>query len=253
MINLRNTNIVFLLIAAGLLYMRAPWYGYVVALVPYTLLLFWGSYNVGSDFYIRVTCHGPSDARRIAITFDDGPADQYTPEVLDVLAQHGVAAAFFCIGKNISGREALLRRMQAEGHLVGNHSFSHHTWFDLFSTRRMSADLARMDEAVLSALGMKPRLFRPPYGVTNPNLARAIRRGGYTPIGWNVRSLDTVIDDPIKLLNRVTAGLTPGAIVLFHDTSVATLEMLPGFITAARAAGFDFIRLDNLCNLTPYA
>jgi peptidoglycan/xylan/chitin deacetylase (PgdA/CDA1 family) len=253
MINLRNTNIVFVLIMAALFYCGVPFYVYVVLGIIYTLPLFWGSYYVGSNFYVPILCQGPADLRQVALTFDDGPMDQYTPAILDVLAQHGVEAAFFCIGANIEGHEALLKRIRDEGHLVGNHSFSHHTWFDLFSSRRMSADLARMDQAVRGVLGVTPKLFRPPYGVTNPNLARAIRRGGYTPIGWNVRSLDTVMTDPVKLLSRVTAGLTPGAIVLLHDTSVTTLDMLPGFITAARAAGYTFVRLDKMCNLTPYA
>ena len=102
-------------------------------------------------------------------------------------------------------------------------------------------------------IGMEPRLFRPPYGVTNPNLKKAIQRGGYTPVGWSIRSMDTVIKDAGKLLEKVTISLKPGAVVLFHDTSKSTLDILPEFIDYAREKGYSFIRLDKLLNLEPYA
>jgi peptidoglycan/xylan/chitin deacetylase (PgdA/CDA1 family) len=89
--------------------------------------------------------------------------------------------------------------------------------------------------------------------VTNPNVRRAVYRGGYTPIGWNVRSLDTVINNAPALLKKVSSALRPGAIILFHDTSASTLAMLPDFIRAVRAKGYTIRRLDKMCNLTPYA
>ena len=117
----------------------------------------------------------------------------------------------------------------------------------------MHADLAKMDKALQTATGLKPRLFRPPYGVTNPNLARAVRRGKYIPIGWNIRSLDTVNKSPTDLLQKVEKALRPGAIVLFHDTSASTATILGEFIDKARSGGYDIARLDKMCNLIPYA
>lgn len=279
MLNLRNTTIALAVAIALLAWWHAPWYGYVVAVVAYTLPLAWGSYHIGSNFYIRVITRGPAGhtgggaspegavgrgastggaggrggAGAIALTFDDGPMEQYTPQILDILKEKAAPATFFCIGKNIPGREGLLKRIHDEGHLIGNHSYSHHFWFDLFSTRHMRTDLRQMDTAVKAAVGVTPRLFRPPYGVTNPNLAKAIRREGYTPVGWNVRSLDTVIDDPVKLRKRIEKALTPGAIVLLHDTMETTLVMLPQLIDEARAAGYTITGLDKMCNIAPYA
>jgi peptidoglycan-N-acetylglucosamine deacetylase len=252
MLNSRNIIIVFIVVLVILVYLGQPIWVCALWGLLCTLPLGWGSYSISSNVYIPVLCSGPKDRRVIALSFDDGPAEQYTPQILEILEGRGVEAAFFCIGTNIKGREGLLRRIHEGGHLIGNHSYSHHFWFDLFSSRRMRADLAQMDAAVREVLGVTPRLFRPPYGVTNPNLARAIRRGGYTPVGWNVRSLDTVINDPVKLTERVSAALKPGAIILLHDTSAATLAMLPRFIDAARIAGYAFQRLDKMCNLTPY-
>jgi peptidoglycan/xylan/chitin deacetylase (PgdA/CDA1 family) len=117
----------------------------------------------------------------------------------------------------------------------------------------MLADLQLTDLAMESTVGIKPTLFRPPYGVTNPNLKKAIINGGYTPIGWSVRSMDTVTNNKRKLLDKITRSLKPGAIYLFHDTSKTTLAVLPAFISYARESGYEIIRLDKMLNLNPYA
>jgi peptidoglycan/xylan/chitin deacetylase (PgdA/CDA1 family) len=117
----------------------------------------------------------------------------------------------------------------------------------------MYEDLQRMDALVQKVIGLKPKLFRPPYGVTNPNLKRAFAKGNYIPVGWNIRSLDTMIGDEQKLLAKVTKALKPGAVVLFHDTGKAIPAVLPAFIKHARAKGYEIVRLDKLLKLEPYA
>ncbi len=230
-----------------------PWTSYLLLAVAWLGLVGYGSAVIGSQFFIPVRCSAPTTEKQIALSFDDGPIQEFTPELLQILAEHRVPAAFFCIGHRVAGHENLLRQLYEAGHLLGNHSFSHHRWFDLFSASRMLADLQRANEAIHAATGLRPRLFRPPYGVTNPNLARAIRRGGFVPIGWNLRSLDTVIHDEKKLLRRVLRGLRPGAVVLFHDTSPATRAILPQFIREATARGYTFVRLDQLLRVEAYA
>lgn len=230
-----------------------PWFSYLLLAAAWLGLIAYGSAVVGSQFFIPVLCSAPTTEKQIALSFDDGPVEEFTPALLQILAEHRVPAAFFCIGNRIAGKEALLRQLHEAGHLIGNHSFSHHRWFDLFSASRMLADLQRASEAVESATGLRPRLFRPPYGVTNPNLARAIRRGGFVPIGWSLRSLDTVVRDEKKLLRRALRGLRPGAVVLFHDTSATTRAILPQFIREATALGYTFVRLDQLLRVEAYA
>jgi peptidoglycan/xylan/chitin deacetylase (PgdA/CDA1 family) len=117
----------------------------------------------------------------------------------------------------------------------------------------MNLDLQMMNEATLKVTGVKPRLFRPPYGVTNPNLKKAIEKNNFIPIGWSVRSMDTVAKDAQKLLSKVTRSLKPGAIVLFHDTSKATVDMLSAFLQEVKQSGYEIVRLDKLLNLEPYA
>ena len=230
-----------------------PFYVYFIAAIIYSLILFWGSYDVSSNFYFDVICEGKTKEKQIAISFDDGPAREYTPHILQILKEENVPAAFFCIGKRIAQNESLLKQVHEAGHIVGNHSYSHATWFDLFSADRMYQDLKATDAIIQKVIGVKPKLFRPPYGVTNPNLRKAVIEGKYISVGWNIRSLDTVITDHQRLLLKVTKALKPGAVVLFHDTGKAIQSVLPAFIELARQEGFEFVRLDKLLKLEPYA
>lgn len=160
---------------------------------------------------------------------------------------------FFCIGNRIAGNEELLKSINQQGHIIGNHSYSHHFWFDLFSPKKMLSDMKLMDVIVNEYTGLTPKLFRPPYGVTNPNVKKAIINGEYIPIGWSIRSMDTVIKDEKKLLKKVTKNIKPGAIILFHETSKTTLNMLPEFIKYVKAKDYEIMRLDKMLNLQPYA
>lgn len=257
MLNFRNTNIVFgcllvLLVVADLLYGVSLWACVALAFV-YPLILFYGCYYIGSNFFIQVMCSAETDKKIITITFDDGPDSVNTPQILNILQKHHVPAAFFCIGNRIAGKGAVLKQIHEQGHIIGNHSFSHHFWFDLFSSAKMLDDMRLMDQAMKQATGLTPLLFRPPYGVINPNLKKAVIKGGYVPIGWSVRSMDTVINDPQKLLNKVVSRLNPGAVFLFHDTGAAIISVLPLFIEQAKAQGYQIVRLDKMLNLQAYA
>jgi peptidoglycan/xylan/chitin deacetylase (PgdA/CDA1 family) len=202
---------------------------------------------------MKVLCRAKTNAMQIAISFDDGPACEHTAAILQVLKSNNVPAVFFCIGKNIAGNEVLLRQITDEGHIIGNHSYSHHFWFDLFSAKKMMEDVQMMSDTVKNTTGIAPRLFRPPYGVTTPNMKSVMQQGGFTAIGWNIRSLDTVIKEEEKLLKKINDQLQPGAIVLLHDTSKTTLNILPRFIAGARSKGYEFVRIDKLLNVAPYA
>jgi peptidoglycan/xylan/chitin deacetylase (PgdA/CDA1 family) len=187
----------------------------------------------------------------IAISFDDGP-DEYSSRLLDILKENQVEAAFFCIGKKMAGKEELIKRMIREGHIIGNHSFSHHPLFDLFSSRKMLTDIKKTNHLVENITGLQPRFFRPPYGVTNPNLKKAVLQGGFISIGWSIRSYDTVIRNQHHLLNKILSALKPGAILLLHDTSEASVNILPDLLKSIRDRGYQIIRLDKMINLKPY-
>jgi peptidoglycan/xylan/chitin deacetylase (PgdA/CDA1 family) len=239
------------LVGYDLLY-AAPLFIYIILFLLYSFVLFYGCYYIASNFFIPVICSANTDKEQIAISFDDGPSKAYTAEILQILKDNNIEAAFFCIGKNIPGNEIILKQIHNEGHIIGNHSFSHHFLFDLFSAKKMCKDLARLDEMIESLIGLKPKLFRPPYGVINPMVRNAIIKSRYIPISWNVRSLDTVIKNEQKLLNKVNQSLKPGAIFLFHDTSKTTLTILSAFIQHVKESGYEIVRLDKMLNLKAY-
>ncbi|HTD42432.1 MAG TPA: polysaccharide deacetylase family protein [Mucilaginibacter sp.] len=257
MLNFRNTNILFislliLNIDADLMF-GVGIYTYIVLLLVYSLLLFYGCYYIGSNFFIPIICSLKTDKKIIAISFDDGPDPVNSPRILELLRDHQAESVFFNIGSKVSGNEAILNQTHNEGHIIGNHTFSHHFWFDLFSFKKMAADMQMMDEEMNGVIGKKPKLFRPPYGVTNPNIKRAIIAGNYTPVGWSVRSMDTLIKDEKKLLNKLINKVKPGAVFLFHDTSKTTVSILPAFLNHVKSNGYEIIRLDKMLNLQPYA
>ncbi len=256
MLTFRSTNIIFsilllALIALDLQY-KVPVLAYPLLVISYTLVLFYGSYFVQSQFYLKTVCRANTDQKKIALTFDDGPLDNYTPQILSILATSKVKATFFCIGKNAENNTNLLRDIHQQGHIIGSHSFSHSFWFDLLSPKKMEADLQQAHNLFKAALGLDVRWFRPPYGVTNPNLKKAVGRMGYTAIGWNVRSMDTVAKEEQVLLNKLKQALKPGAIFLFHDTIGITVKVLPHFISYAQQQGYEIAPLDKLLNLQPY-
>lgn len=257
MLTFKNVNIFFvsvliILVAADIMY-DLPFISFILLLFFYSLIVFYGCYYIRSDFFMKVYCEAVTTNKEIAISFDDGPAENYTAQILETLKVNNVEAAFFCIGSRIEGNEALLKMINENGHIIGNHSYSHHFFFDLFSSKRMLNELRLMDKETEKLTGVKPKLFRPPYGVMNPNLSNAIQEGNYIPVGWSVRSMDTVTKDEKKLLKKICKGITPGAVFLFHDTSKATVNILPAFIKHVKELGYNFVRLDKLLALKPYA
>jgi len=249
--NILFISLILLSLVAQTVY-GVPVYFYVILAGVYSSLLFYGCYYVGSNFFIPIICSAKTDKKVIALSFDDGPIEN-TLQILQMLKASNAKAAFFCIGSRITESKAILKQAYDEGHLIGNHTFSHHFWFDMFSSKKMLADMRMMDEALDSVIGKTPKLFRPPYGVTNPNLKKAILKGNYIPVGWSMRSMDTVIKNEKKLLNKVISKIKPGAVFLFHDTSNTTVAVLPAIIKHIQANGYEIIRLDKMLNLQAYA
>jgi peptidoglycan-N-acetylglucosamine deacetylase len=227
-----------------------PLWWYVVLVLVFIGLTAAGSFLLSWEFYLPVRSSGSGNA--IALTFDDGPVPGKTDRILDVLASRDVKASFFCIGSRVAANRSLAGRIFNEGHLLGNHSFFHSPTFDLQSTSMITKELSDTDTAIHEVTGKKPKFFRPPYGVTNPMVARAVSRRNYTVIGWSVRSFDTVIRDPRKLFQRVSKPLRGGDIVLFHDHCDQTIEILPALLDHIKNLGLKVVRVDELLNEKPY-
>ncbi len=250
MLNIKTTNILFIILFLALCILRCFIFVniifFILLLVEYLLLLIYGSVFINSNFYIKTICSKTNNNNEIAITFDDGPVKEITPLILDVLKEFDVKAAFFCIGNNIINNKSILKQIDNEGHIIGNHSFSHSNYFDFFSSKKMTEELIKTEDIIFQTIGKKVTYFRPPYGVTNPALKKAVNKMNYTVIGWSLRSFDTKYKDPAKILSRVTKKLKSGDIILFHDINPEIINVLRNFIKYALSNNYKFVRLDKL-------
>src|SRR5579872_1722915 len=136
------------------------------------------------NFFCRAICRGALGRMKVALTFDDGPDAAATPEVLDLLKREGISAAFFCVGKNVAVHPEIVRRIADEGHLLGNHSYTHPWYISLLRAQGLRKEIERTQAAIEAAAGEKPRYFRPPSGMTGPNFPRALKATGLTLVGW---------------------------------------------------------------------
>lgn len=215
-------------------------------------LTIWGSFDIRLGYFIKTICRqSQTREREISITFDDGPTS-FTPAVLDLLAAHNLKATFFCIGSQIEKYPAIFTRILQEGHHFGNHTYTHPKNFGFLNTAEVEAEIAKTNEIILKTSGKSPLWFRPPFGVTNPSIAKALSRTRHTVIGWNIRSLDTVTEDETKILQRIESRLNPGGIILLHDTTQKTVRVLEQLLLTLDAKDYKVVPLDQLLNIPVY-
>lgn len=241
-----------------------------------TVFMVWASASIRSGVYVRAFCREKTDRKVVYLTFDDGPHPPETERVLDVLRERGARATFFLIGSKVSGNEAVLRRMLEEGHALGLHTYSHAGTFPLLSFDKMLADVNEGKCAVESVTGKKISLFRPPFGVTNPTIAKVVRTLGLQTVGWDVRSFDTMFckssehsckqsghsckqsehsckqsgysckqsgyDWYVPVVERIMKQVRPGSVILLHDRLDGASELLALLLDSLAASGYDFTR-----------
>ncbi|MFJ9948230.1 polysaccharide deacetylase family protein [Kitasatospora sp. NPDC091207] len=193
---------------------------------------------------------GTGTAPVVALTFDDGPHPRYTPRVLDVLARYDAPAAFFCIGLHALAHPAVVRRVSAEGHTLGNHSWSHAYLPDLGPTG-LADQLGFTADTLVHAGGgpRPPRWLRPPYGGRSPELLHAVAGLGLTTVLWDVDAKDWSRPGPEAIAQRVLSQVRPGSVVLMHDGGgdrSQTVAALPAVITGLRDRGYRVVDLEEL-------
>lgn len=220
---------------------------YLFCFLMFSAVVVWGSFDIGLNYFVNNFNHKRTKIKEVALTFDDGPTE-FTPQFLDLLKENDVKATFFCIGKQIEKYPEIFQRIIAEGHTVGNHTFSHADNTGFLSASKMIEEIERCDDVMLKTGTIKTNLYRPPFGVTNPNIARAIKRTGKKSIGWNVRSLDTVTQDEKKIYRKITKGLKKGSIILLHDTSQKTYNVLADLLVFLKDKNYSTFTIDKFEN-----
>jgi peptidoglycan/xylan/chitin deacetylase (PgdA/CDA1 family) len=188
---------------------------------------------------------GPVTDGSVCLTFDDGPHPEHTPRVLEALKQLGVRATFFVIGRHAERYPDLVRRLSAEGHDVGNHSFSH-TEPSQTSARQLFDDVSRSRELLTSLLGRAPRLVRPPKGKLTVAKLWGLWRSRQTVVLWNVDPKDYACRSADEVAAWFTSHpLTGGDLVLLHDNHPHAAAVLPGLIADVRRRGLRFVTVSE--------
>lgn len=178
----------------------------------------------------------------VALTFDDGPHETWTERLLDGLKERDVKASFFLMGENIAGKENLVQRMQAEGHLIGNHSFRH---VQLTKAGAEAVCQAVEDTELLIAeiTGARPQYLRPPYGDWNEDLEC---RMDMTTVMWTLDSLDWKLRNADAIVRRVEKSVKNGDIILMHDVFPTSVEAALRLVDLLKEKGYSFVTVDEL-------
>ena len=256
MLTHKNISLLAILLFVGLILTDynlglIHWSVYVIVLIAYLWIEFYGAATIQSNFHVKSICNNEQEKLEVALTFDDGPAGDQTEKVLTVLKEYKTKATFFCIGKNIELHKEQLLKIHREGHIIGNHSYTHDFWYDLQYKNAFVEDMKKTNLLVNEITGQKMQFFRPPYGVTTPALARAVKSMNIDVIGWNIRSFDTSNKDGV--LNRVSSQLKPGSIILLHDSINDSEKILVSVLELLKEKKYSVVPLDQLISKKAYA
>ncbi len=182
----------------------------------------------------------------VAMTFDDGPSPKLTPKLLDMLKERGIKATFYVVGTNAAEYPEILQRMIAEGHEIGNHSWSHPS-LNRMGEAAVKSQLDRTNAAIVKATGIKPATMRPPYGATNAKLNKRFdEEYGMKVIMWSVDPLDWKYRNADRVTREIVSGATPGGIILAHDIHSSTVAAMPGTLDALKTKGYEFATVSEL-------
>jgi len=191
----------------------------------------------------------------VALTFDDGPNPEYTDKILDILSAKKAPAAFFMVGRHVEKYPEVARRVFAEGHDIGNHTFTHR---DLVPATRktIEKEVNKTDQAIMDIVGIRTRLFRPPRGIISNAGRKLLVEMGYTIALWTVSAVDWRGLPPKAIVKRITRHIRTGGVILFHDSGAVlrseganrgnTVEALPLVIDELRRRGYEIVALSRM-------
>ncbi|MBI4289759.1 MAG: glycosyltransferase [Chloroflexi bacterium] len=224
-------------------------------------------FSPGSQVFGRVYSREPAPtkgvpapeapAKIIALTFDDGPNEPYTSQVLDILKRYDVKATFFVLGKNVEYYPEVTGRIIAEGHALGNHTYDHKKATALVEWDRQ---IDRAQDVIARTVGVKPRLFRPPFGQKTPWELDSMRKRGYVTIAWSISANDPNVRSSDVIARRVIRKAQPGGIILLHDgfetrhgwDRSPTVQALPAIVESLKAQGYTFVTIPELLDIPAY-
>ncbi len=206
-----------------------------------------------SPIFGKIFWKGAPGRNRIALSFDDGPNEPFTSQIIDILKRNEIQATFFVIGRNAERFPETLKRLVEEGHEVGNHTWTHEV-LPLKSPARIRAELARTSDFIEKVSGAAPSLFRAPHGWRNLCVNRAARECGLTPVAWTLGVWDTDRPGVETIMRRTIEGVADGCVLLLHDgrgmeqgaDSSQLVQALPLIIQELKRRGFEFVTVTEM-------
>lgn len=248
--------------AAGIIILAAlnkSWAAYSAAAIflIWFALSWYGVFNIRSQFIGKSYWRGNRNEKKIALTFDDGPYEPYTSQILEILKRYNILATFFLIGKNIERYPEAVKRIQEQGHEIGNHTYIHRRFFyTLFPAIR--DDINRCQNLIRNITGINTNLFRQPLGFRNPSIVKMVEDLNMHMIGWTFRTYDGTDQNPERIIKRALDNVSNGAIIVMHDgcdkenrKKDGTVEALPVILERLIKDGYKFVKVSELLSISP--
>ena len=182
------------------------------------------------------------DSKKIALTFDDGPHPYYTEQLLDGLKERDVKATFFVLGKHVEEYPELVQRMSEEGHLIGNHTYSH-MQLSQGNSEAFKEELVRTSELIENLTGQEVQYVRPPYGTWNKKFEKELNM---FPVLWNIDPLDWSSSNVSNIVQKVKAKAKENAIILMHDEYKTTVTASLQIVDELKEEGYEFVTVEEL-------
>ena len=204
------------------------------------------------NFFLPIITHGDRTKKQVALTFDDGPDPATTPQLLNLLSTTGTKVTFFVIGQKALDYPELIREILAHGHQIGNHSLKHDNFLMLRRTKVLRSEIDQCQK-VLRSFGIRPLVFRPPVGITNPKLAKVLAGLELVCLGFSCRAVDFGNRRIIGLKESILKKVRGGDIIMLHDRHPAAdigvetwLAEVEGVLAGVKSRGFDLVPLSDL-------
>ena len=215
----------------------------------------YGSIHNRYDIRGRVYWHGPTNEKKVALTFDDGPSED-TLQILDILHKYNIKATFFVVGKNVEKYPEIFQRIVREGHTIGNHSYSHPFMF-LKSSGTIRKQIEQTEEIARRFSDKKMFLWRTPYAVENSWVFSQAKKHGYIIVKWSVSGGDWRINNTDKIVKRIVNNVHNSSIINLHDGRrlkknshcQSTINALSKVITLLEAKGYQFVKVPELLGI----
>ena len=232
----------------------------LIIFIPIIIItLYWLFMSSYSQVFGEYIWHGPRDKKQIALTFDDGPNDPFTSEILDILKKHKVQATFFMVGKCIERNPDTAKNVLADGHIIANHSLSHN-FFNYFRSLRMTKEIKSNQDIIYKYLRLKPALYRSPWLFRHPFILKNLKNNKLTPIsGEFCHPFEVFHINGQKMANHVIKISKNGSIIIFHDghdskggNRIETVKALPIVIKHLEQQGYSFVTIPEMLGIKAY-